>query len=120
MRSRKLQALDFILGYFARWGGSPSLEEIASALSVTRQSAHYLVKQLAADGRVLHTPGVHRGLRLVDPQAAISLAQALLVLRRCGVLKDAPLTDEELTGLPVLDHDPGSAPEDPDHDASAQ
>lgn len=120
MRSRKLQALDFIKGYFAEHGGSPSLSEIAAKLGVSRQRAHELVEQLAAEELILHTPGKPRGLALVEPTEELSQGDALLRLKGLGWVVDneartvgqslvdavAPLTNVELLMLPLLDHKP--------------
>lgn len=120
MVSRKLLALDFIKSYFARWGASPSLDEIAAALEVSKQRAHELVQQLSEEAQIRHTRGKRRGIELVDPAQQMSQADALLRLRELGwrVSNDEkiiepnppevqpPLTKAELPSLPFLDHDP--------------
>lgn len=113
MVSRKLIALDFIKRYFAEWGASPSLDEIAASLSVSKQRANELVRQLSTEAQIRHTKGKHRGIELVEPGAAMSQAEALLRLRELGwrvhndvKAVDPPLTNIELPNLPLLDHDP--------------
>jgi SOS-response transcriptional repressor LexA len=113
MRSRRLIALDFIKRYWAEWGDSPSLSEIAAKLDITRQRANQLVDQLVEQGLILRTPGKRRGLSLVE-RPPISRADALLALRELGVKMDQdflrtglePLTNNGLALVPELDHDP--------------
>ena len=119
MASRKLLALDFVKQYFARWGGSPSLDEIAAALGVSKQRASELVRALAEDGQILRTPGARRGLDLPEPAQTPSRADLLLMLSDQGwTLTDdglliapeadrvepAALTKAGLTLVPELDH----------------
>lgn len=117
MRSRKLQALDFIKRYFAQWGVAPSLSEIGAALGVSRQHASDLVHQLSIDKQIRHIAGKARGISLPDPKEQISEADALRALARQGWTinarppaardgEDASLTKFGLLGLPYLDHDP--------------
>lgn len=124
MRSRKLQALDFIKRYFAEWGASPSLEEIGGALGVSRQRASELVHQLSKDLQIEHIAGKRRGITLIDRTDRISVADALLKLSEAGWvinnlsfddLNDDPdsLTKNGLPLLPVLDHDPESGSQPP-------
>jgi hypothetical protein len=84
MRSRKLQALDFIRRYFAKWGQSPSYGEIAAELGVSKQRASDLVHDLAVDKMVEHVTGRARGIRLVDRGEEISEAEAMAKLRQLG------------------------------------
>ena len=51
MASRKLLALDFIKGYFPKWGASPSLREIANALGATRQPFNRSAVLQSLDGK---------------------------------------------------------------------
>jgi SOS-response transcriptional repressor LexA len=106
MRSRKLQALDFIKRYFAQWGQSPSLDEIAGALGVSKQRAAELVHQLSLDLQIRRVRGKTRGITLIDRSEEISEADVLLRLAGLG-WQLAPLTENGLPALPVLDHDPG-------------
>lgn len=119
MRSRKLQALDFIKGYFARWGQSPSLDEIGAFLGVSKQRASYFVHQLAVEQMITLT-GKRRGIALVDRGEELTEADVLARLKRLGWRIDAerriailppeeeddvPLTKNGLTELPELDHE---------------
>lgn len=88
MRSRKLQALDVIKRYFATWGGSPSLSEVAAELGVSRQRVNQLIHRLERDGLIAHTRGVPRSLRLVP------------------IGTNDALSRTQLPGLPRLDHKP--------------
>jgi hypothetical protein len=128
MRSRKLQALDFIKRYFARWGRSPTLGELAAELSVSGKRAYDLVHSLADERMLEVTAGKTRGIRLIDRSEEMSEADVLLRLSAMGwtigqgervILPpenpaDAAigaaivqgLTEKGLHGLPVLDHDP--------------
>lgn len=83
MRSRKLQALDFIKRYFASWSKSPTLGELAAELGVSPKRAHDLVHQLSND-RQLEVTGRTRGIRLRDPVDELSEADVLLRLRGLG------------------------------------
>ena len=69
MVSRRLQVLDFVRRYIARWGGSPSYGEIAAACGISRNRAHKLVRALVHHGLIGKVPG-ERGLRLVPGDAA--------------------------------------------------
>jgi hypothetical protein len=127
MRSRKLQALDFVKRYFARWGQSPTLGELAASLDVSRKRAHALVHELADDHMVEVTAGKARGMRLMDHSEELSEADILLLLRARGwtIGRDTVLilppnspeealvgaaiaqgvTEKGLHALPLLDHD---------------
>lgn len=113
MRSRKLQALDFIKRYFATWGGSPSLGEIGGGLGITKQHAADLVQQLVDDGLVTRVPGKRRGITLIDSKEELSEADVILRLVRLGWqvgvgdrIIAPPLTETGLIDLPELDHIP--------------
>lgn len=109
MRSRKLQALDFIKRYIAQWGQSPSIGEVGAALGVSRKRAHELIHQLAREEMIRHARGKTRGISLIDRGEEISEADMLLRLASDGwkvVQEDGTLTKNGLTGLPFLDHDP--------------
>lgn len=131
MSSRKLQALDFIKRYFAQWGYSPTLGEIAAELEVSTKRAHDLVHALARDGLIEHIPGKTRGIRLLERSEELSEADVLLRLAAMGwtighggyVIK-APrgqgvdrlsaalltaLMEKGLPDLPELDHDPAQS-----------
>ncbi len=109
MRSRKLQALDFIKRYVAQWGQSPSIGEVAAALGVSRKRAHELIHQLAREEMIRHVRGKTRGISLIDQGEEISEADMLLRLASEGwkIVNDAgTLTKNGLISLPFLDHDP--------------
>jgi hypothetical protein len=84
MSSRKLQALDFIKRYFAKWGHSPTLGEIGAHLGVSPKRAHDLVHQLAIEKMIEHISGKARGIRLVDRGQQLSEADVLLRLSSLG------------------------------------
>jgi hypothetical protein len=117
MSSRKLLALDFIKRYFARWGHSPTLGEIAAVLEVSTKRAHDLVHRLAAEKMIEVTAGKTRGIRLVDRAEELSEADVLARLSAMGwTIGDGsqviqpplgqayPLTEKGLPELPILDH----------------
>lgn len=103
MCSRKLQALGFIKRYLADWGGSPSLNEVAAELGVSRQRVNQLIRQLAREGLIAHTRGVPRSLRLVPPPSMRDRA-------------DDALSKTRLPGLPRLDHNPAGDRAGDNHD----
>jgi hypothetical protein len=129
MSSRKLQALDFIKRYFARWGKSPTLGELGAALGVSPKRAYDLVHQLAKEEMIEHVSGKARGIRLPDRTQELSEADVLVHLAKLGwtigveglvVQPPAPvpgqardlsetllrtLTEKGLHGLPELDHE---------------
>jgi SOS-response transcriptional repressor LexA len=117
MTSRWLQALDFIKRYFARWGYSPTLSELAAGLDVSIKRAHEIVHRLAEEGMIEVVAGKARGMRLLDRAQEISDADVLLRLSAMGwkiydgnvimsppIAAAFPLTDKGLHSLPVLDH----------------
>jgi hypothetical protein len=129
MSSRKLQARDFIYRYFARWGYSPTLGEIAGELGVSRKYAYDLVHQLATEKMIEVVAGKARGIRLIDRGEELSEADVLFRLLGLGwtvgqgdhvlIPPAAPitaggvthavlraLTTNGLSGLTVLDFDP--------------
>lgn len=115
MVSRKLQALDFITRYIGRWGGSPSYDEIANELGVSKTRARTLVRQLTRDGHIVRERGAHRAIALAEGSDRASVAAALQQLRRRGFVVDedlftvsAPCTNPPLPELPPLQHIPGT------------
>jgi len=130
MSSRKLLALDCIKRYFAQWGYSPTLGEIAAELDVSPKRAHDLVHQLAVAEMIEHVSGKPRGIRLIERGEELSEADVLVRLSRMGWtvgigskvvhppanepgpaldLTEAllrTLTEKGLHELPELDHDP--------------
>lgn len=114
MRSRKLQALDFIKRYFAQWGASPSLDEVGGALDVSKQRAAVIIQQLCDDDQIQRVVGKTRGIVLIDQGERLSEADVLLRAAQLGWIVNPgersiirPLTEKGLPLLPVLDHDPG-------------
>ena len=127
MTSRKLQALAFIRHFYARWGQSPTLGEIAAALKISRKRAHELVGQLATEKMVEVVAGKPRGIRLLETGEELSEAEILVRLSAMGwTIGDGdhviqppgsvfaadpsnptavgyPLTDKGLHVLPFLD-----------------
>lgn len=115
MVSRKLQALRFIRDYIGQWGKSPSYGEIAAELGTNRVRVHAIVRQLVADGDILHAHGERRGISLAAPHGSICEAEALQLLRRRGYLINGDLvgveglcsvTKARLPGRPALVHLP--------------
>lgn len=111
MRSRKLQALDFIKRYFAEWQQSPTLGEIAAALSISVKRSHELVGQLVREGEIARAAGRSRGIALIDRAEELSEAEVLARLAQLGWkiagpdrTIAAPLMDRGLNDLPLLDH----------------
>ena len=125
MSSRKLQALDFIKRYFAQWGHSPTLSEIAAELGISAKRAHDLVHRLSDEKMIEQIAGKTRGIRLVDKGEQLSEADVLVRLAGLGwkIGRDSkfilPPEDDELGRalraliekglheLPELDHVPG-------------
>ncbi|MDP8995104.1 MAG: MarR family transcriptional regulator [Pseudomonadota bacterium] len=106
MRSRKLQALDFIKRFFAQWGHSPTLSEIAAALGVSKQRASGLVERLSRERQIEVVASKPRGIRLPDRSGEFSEADVLLRLQQMGVHIVGGLTEKGLPPLPELGHDP--------------
>ncbi len=110
MRSRKLQALDFIKQYVAKWSHSPSLGEIAAELGISKKRVHELVHQLSLERQIEIVAGKTRGIRLPQSQP-MSEADVILRLKELGFTVDykarsvqPPLTKTGLPGLPFLGH----------------
>ncbi|HEY0131647.1 MAG TPA: hypothetical protein VGB57_09595 [Allosphingosinicella sp.] len=111
MRSRKLQALDFIKRYFAEWGHSPSLDEIGAALEVSKQRASELVQQLCDEDQIQRVVGKRRGIVLIDRGEQLSEADVLLRIKQLGWSVNASegtvgrtLTQTGLPDVPELDY----------------
>jgi hypothetical protein len=85
MRSRKLQALDFIKRYYAQWGHSPTLGELAAGLGgISTKRAYDLVHQLSDERQLEVTAGKTRGIRLLDRGEELSEADVLLRIAALG------------------------------------
>lgn len=103
MASRKLLVLSFIRSYIARWGGSPSIAEIAEGTGSSRDIVRHSLRILTAEKLILRRKGA-RGIFLPD-----RLAEALRELRKAGYIVD----DDIVRGLPPplipeLDFEPAS------------
>lgn len=104
MASRKLLVLAFIREYIARWGGSPSISEIAEGTGSSRGGVKAALRVLAGEGVIVRRPGA-RGIVLPD-----RLTEALRELRAAGYLVDDDLVRGPFQTLPLtpeLDYDPG-------------
>ncbi|CAN5369844.1 hypothetical protein BH10PSE14_BH10PSE14_04540 [soil metagenome] len=114
MTSRKLQVYRFIVDYIVSWDGSPSYDEIAAGVGTNKSRVYAIVRQLAAEGKILHRPGARRGISLPAMAARISLDDALSKLRAAGYRVDADVmevgvpivTNSRLPGRPALEHIP--------------
>jgi repressor LexA len=60
----------FIEEYVGRHGRSPSLDEIASGTRLWKRSVEIVLKGLVSMGVIEVTPGISRGIRLVDQNVA--------------------------------------------------
>jgi hypothetical protein len=116
MSSMQNLALDFINRYFARWGQSPTLGELAAHLGTSRKRAHEIVHQLAAKQMIEVVAGKARGIRLVDRTKELSEQVVLARLLAEGWTIGAGsriifppgeaegVTENGLFLLPLLDH----------------
>ncbi|WP_185829152.1 LexA family protein [Sphingomonas ginkgonis] len=105
MSSRKLQALDWIKRYFARWGHSPTQGELAAALGISGKRANDLVHALARDKMIEHVAGAARGIRLIERGEELSEADVLIRLAAMGWTIGAGGTLIQAAG--VMQPDPG-------------
>ena len=104
MGSRKLLVLTFIRSYIGRWGGSPSISEIAAGTGADRNNIKWILRVLAEEGAIVRRPGA-RGIALPD-----KLAEAVRELRAAGYVVDDDVVRGPFPTLPmkpVLDYDPG-------------
>lgn len=102
MASRKLLVLAFIRGYIARWGGSPSISEIAEGTKSSKGAVKVALRALATEHRIIRRPG-NRGITLPE-----RVADALRELRDAGfIVDDDVLRAPPPPPAPVLDFDPG-------------
>lgn len=101
MVSRKLLVLSFIRAYIARWGGSPSISEIAEGTGSSRDIVKHALRMLTAEKLILRRKGA-RGIFLPD-----RLADALRELRKAGYIVDEDVVRGPPSSLvPELDFDP--------------
>lgn len=100
MASFRALVLDFVRGYIARWGQSPSYGEIAAGTRSNRTRVRRALRSLEAAGLLLRRPGA-RGLSL-----PCEIDRARLTLIRAGVLLpgEGPVTKATLLPPPALDY----------------
>lgn len=63
---RQLRILEVIEDYWANQGYAPTLRDVARLVGCAYSSVAYQVGELEAAGRVKHTPGIPRSLRVVQ------------------------------------------------------
>jgi hypothetical protein len=80
MASFRALVLDFVRGYIARWGQSPSYGEIAAGTGSNPTRAKRAVRSLEKAGLLLRSPGT-RGLSLPE-----EVERARRTLERAGLL----------------------------------
>jgi len=112
MVSLRLQVLDFVHDYIGEWRVSPSLGEIAAAVSSNRVRVLRAVDNLAASGLLVKRPGA-RGLALPN-----QCDEAVRLLEDMGMRVDDPrnlaraasphrarrVTNRQLLTMPPLDY----------------
>lgn len=105
---RREQVLAFIVERLVRDGRSPSLREIARALSLSVARVTQLVDQLIEAGQLERRPGVHGGLIVRDVAGARRIVTA--ELRRMGWVDDVAIvegcTHVQLPFLAAISHLP--------------
>lgn len=113
--ARKVEALAFIVHYIMRRRTSPSLEEIAQQLEVSKSRVRTLLAQLVADGAIERPMGTQRAI--VVPGLLLRLAKE--ELRAAGWVVDddtqrarfaAPLPQDNLALVAIIKHVPDDAP----------
>ena len=90
---RQLDIVRFILNYRARWGFSPTLQEIGDSLGVSAVTVFEHARALKRKGAVRHTPNQARSLEVVDPEL-----QELVAAARDFTI---PLVGQIAAGRPV-------------------
>lgn len=99
MASFRALVLDFVRGYIARWGQSPSYGEIAAGTGSNRTRVKRAVVSLVKAGLLVRTPGT-RGLSLPD-----EIERARKILERAGMLpQSSPVTNPTLLPPAALDY----------------
>ncbi|MBB4611511.1 GntR family transcriptional regulator [Sphingomonas yabuuchiae] len=104
MVSRRLLVLTFIRAYVDRWGGSPSIGEIAQGIGASRTRVQAALRSLEQDKQIIRRPGA-RGIMLPD-----RLEEAVRDLRAAGFIVDDDIVRGPFPILPLapeLDYDPG-------------
>jgi repressor LexA len=90
---RQLDIVRFILNYRARWGFSPTLQEIGDSLGVSAVTVFEHARALKRKGAVRHTPNQARSLEIIDPELQ-ELAEAARDLT-------IPLVGQIAAGRPI-------------------
>lgn len=100
---RRDEVLAFVVAEIVRTGASPTIQEIADALKVSKPRVRELLAQLVLDGVVHVIRGTQRGIRVIDmSETRRSLVDAC---RRLGwVTPDQidPFPQEKLSRLPPI------------------
>ncbi|OWK32280.1 LexA family protein [Sphingomonas mucosissima] len=86
---RRDQVLAFIIERIARFGVSPTYEEISAELAVSPSRSKELVAQLIERGIVEKTPGGQRSLRVRDVAGSRNALEA--VMRKLGWITAEPM-----------------------------
>lgn len=68
---RQSAILAFVQEFTAQHGYPPTVREIGTAVGISSPAnAHWYLGKLQRAGRIHRTPGISRGLRIVEPAAA--------------------------------------------------
>lgn len=108
---RRYEALAFVIARICASGTSPSFDEIAIELGISKSRARRLIDELVAEDLVERRPGQVRSFRVRDVAASRSIV--VQVLNRLGWIDAQPLagllqpyTDEHLPMVPPFEHLP--------------
>ena len=108
---RRDQVLAFIIERIARFGVSPTYDEISNEIDVSPSRAKELVAQLIERGIVEKTPGGQRSLRVRDVAGSRNALED--VMRKLGWITaepmgqlQQPLPNGQLPVLPPFEHLP--------------
>lgn len=66
LTDRQVEVLDFISGFIASSGYSPSIAEIAGHMKINPNAAQQHVERLEKKGRISKQPGISRSIRVVE------------------------------------------------------
>jgi SOS-response transcriptional repressor LexA len=97
MTERRAQILEYIRYSITERGKSPTMREIGEAFCISFNTAYQHVNDLIAEGALVRTPHVARGLALADDPrivAATRLAALATVLARAGLAELAADAEE--------------------------
>lgn len=98
---RKAEALAFIETFLITKGHSPTIDEIAAALGVSKTRMKELVRQLARDGAIVRAPGAQRGISVPGLTRRMEIEHAKALLRASGHKIDEDfLPEDERTPCP--------------------